>query len=426
MNKKIHCLLGLFVCGGILALGMKMSPGQLMAMEQEQSANNESINETTESADSKVVFSIESSDMAVEVSEEPNYSETISSTIDSTTDSEIEETNPSTSEVSASTTPSESSIKEQTTDSSTLTGQIIVNEQQAQQTQNPKAAEPSEDLAEYLPGVAETTEVEENYQFSVVKNQSTGEFIESISSFAQEIAWENELYASVMISQAILETGSGSSSLSSPPNYNLFGVKGSYEGKSVSFSTQEDNGSGSLYTITASFRKYPSYKESLEDYAKLLKNGIDGNKNFYDKTWKPNTESYKDVTTFLTGRYATDTKYGSKLNALIEAYDLTQYDAKPGTKKQASTVEDSSTTEQSTTVKKSKSTYKSKSNSENNDNEEEAAASADKSTYIIKSWIEKNISVFNQPVKEILGTQNISSPIMNEESSSTDKETNNE
>jgi len=46
----------------------------------------------------------------------------------------------------------------------------------------------------------------------------------------------------------------------------------------------------------------------------------------YEGTWKSQTSSYTDATSYLTGRYATDPDYGQKLNALIEAYNLTQFD----------------------------------------------------------------------------------------------------
>ena len=54
-----------------------------------------------------------------------------------------------------------------------------------------------------------------------------------------------------MIAQAILESGSGESQLAKEPYYNLFGVKGSFQGNSVSFSTQEADQRGQLYTISA-------------------------------------------------------------------------------------------------------------------------------------------------------------------------------
>ena len=159
-----------------------------------------------------------------------------------------------------------------------------------------------------------------------VKNQSTQEFIDKISESASEIGAEQDLYASVMIAQAILESGSGNSSLSSEPNYNLFGIKGTFESDSVAMLTLEDDGSGNYYQITGQFRKYPSYKESLEDYAKLLKGGTSFNETFYAGTWKSKTTSFHEATQFLTGKYATDTRYAEKLDQLIETYDLTQYD----------------------------------------------------------------------------------------------------
>ena len=171
--------------------------------------------------------------------------------------------------------------------------------------------------------------VEENYQFSVAKNQTTEEFIQTIGADAQQIAWNEGLYASVMIAQAILETGSGNSQLARPPHHNLFGIKGSYQGKNVSFNTQEDKGNGQLYTIQSAFRQYPSYKESLEDYAALLKKGLSGNPGFYQATWKTNAATYYEATKALTGKYATDTSYNKKLNALIETYELTKFDGEP-------------------------------------------------------------------------------------------------
>ncbi|MFV0559435.1 MAG: glucosaminidase domain-containing protein [Enterococcus sp.] len=169
--------------------------------------------------------------------------------------------------------------------------------------------------------------------FNFSQNQTTDEFLEKVADEAQEIGQEEGIYASVMIAQAILESGSGNSSLASEPNYNLFGIKGAFEGKSVSFNTLEQDDSGQSYQIRANFRKYPSYKESLEDYAKLIKNGISGNKDFYKATWKSETDSYEDATAYLQGRYATDKQYAKKLNAIIEAYDLDQYDEAKEVKK---------------------------------------------------------------------------------------------
>lgn len=173
--------------------------------------------------------------------------------------------------------------------------------------------------------------------FHFSQNQTTDQFFKKIADDAQEIGQKEGIYASVMMAQAILESGSGNSLLSSEPNHNLFGIKGSYKGSSVTFNTLEQDSSGQSYQIRAQFRKYPSYKESLEDYADLIKNGLTGNPDFYKPTWKSETKDYKEATKYLEGRYATDRQYSQKLNAIIEAYDLTKYDEP---KKEAATTEE--------------------------------------------------------------------------------------
>ncbi|HGF7639594.1 TPA: glucosaminidase domain-containing protein [Enterococcus faecium] len=176
--------------------------------------------------------------------------------------------------------------------------------------------------------------------FHFSQNQTTDQFLKKIADDAQEIGQKEGIYASVMMAQAILESGSGNSLLSSEPNHNLFGIKGSYKESSVTFNTLEQDSSGQSYQIRAQFRKYPSYKESLEDYADLIKNGLTGNPDFYKPTWKSETKDYKEATKYLEGRYATDRQYSQKLNAIIEAYDLTKYDEP---KKEATTTEEANT-----------------------------------------------------------------------------------
>lgn len=168
--------------------------------------------------------------------------------------------------------------------------------------------------------VTTSTDLLPGTPIKVTSTMSGEEFIKSIGDFAAEVAAKNDLYASVMIAQACLETGFGSSSLSQDPYFNFFGIKGAYKGQSVNMDTKEDSASG-MYTINDSFRKYPSPKESFEDYAELMQKDL-----YRDGVLKSKTNSYQDVTNFLTGKYATDRQYAEKLNAIIEAYDLTKYD----------------------------------------------------------------------------------------------------
>lgn len=163
--------------------------------------------------------------------------------------------------------------------------------------------------------------------FSVVEASTAAtQFLRNIIPAAQNVARGKDIYTSVMIAQAALESGWGTSALSKAPNHNLFGVKGSYNGQSVNMQTLEDSGGQNYYSIQADFRKYPSYQESLEDYADKIVNGISGAPLFYSGAWKSKTNSYQDATAYLTGRYATDTAYGSKLNRIIEQFGLTKYD----------------------------------------------------------------------------------------------------
>lgn len=151
-------------------------------------------------------------------------------------------------------------------------------------------------------------------------------FINSISDSAAYVAEVNDLYASVMIAQALLESSFGDSTLASAPNYNLFGVKGSYNGQSVYLPTAEYI-DGQWKTITEPFRSYSSYAESFQDHANVLRTTISTTGNYYySGSWKSNTTSYTDATAALAGRYATDPNYAHKLNWLIENYGLTAYD----------------------------------------------------------------------------------------------------
>ncbi|WEV45775.1 glucosaminidase domain-containing protein [Streptococcaceae bacterium ESL0687] len=163
--------------------------------------------------------------------------------------------------------------------------------------------------------------------------QATKDFIESIGDSARDLGQKYDVFASVMIAQAILESGSGSSGLSRVPYNNLFGIKGGSGVASVVFATQEDAGNGQLYSIQAPFRVYSSSAQSLEDYVTLIRNGISGNSSIYKGVWRSEAKNYLQATDYLTGRYATDTQYSNKLNSIIAAYNLTRFDepkADPG------------------------------------------------------------------------------------------------
>ncbi|EAD6146573.1 1,4-beta-N-acetylmuramoylhydrolase [Listeria monocytogenes] len=235
-----------------------------------------------------------------------------------------------TKEASATATP-ESTAKQTVGPQQTETKEQTKTPEEKQAATNQVEKAPAEPATVSNPDNATSSSTPATYnllQKSALRSGATVQsFIQTIQASSSQIAAENDLYASVMIAQAILESAYGTSELGSAPNYNLFGIKGAYNGQSYTKQTLEDDGKGNYYTITAKFRKYPSYHQSLEDYVQVIRKGPSWNPNYYSKVWKSNTTSYKDATKALTGTYATDTAYATKLNDLISRYNLTQYDS---------------------------------------------------------------------------------------------------
>lgn len=166
-------------------------------------------------------------------------------------------------------------------------------------------------------------------QYKIINKETktfntTAEFIAYLAPSAMKAAKENNIYASVILAQAIHESTHGKSGLAVSAN-NLFGIKGTYNGNSINMWTWEVL-NGKNVTVLAAFRLYPSYYESLLDNADKIRNGVSWDKSYYKGAWVENTASHMDATEWLTGRYATDPAYASKLNNTIKTYNLTQYD----------------------------------------------------------------------------------------------------
>lgn len=232
------------------------------------------------------------------------------------------------SESSASSEPEEKPTVKEKSHQPQKDNEIKVQKQQRAQLVKPEGSDTQAPVVENYQSETgfEAPIAEESPSTNILRDLDTAEFILLIGEQARTIAQKQDLYASVMIAQAILESGSGSSVLATAPNFNLFGIKGSCLGRSISLNTQEDDGTGNLYTIQASFKKYASYQESLEDYAQLMHTGLTSDKEYYSGVWKSKAPIYEEATSFLQGRYATDIHYAQKLDQLIRTYDLTQYD----------------------------------------------------------------------------------------------------
>ncbi|WP_156060392.1 phage tail protein [Bacillus altitudinis] len=148
---------------------------------------------------------------------------------------------------------------------------------------------------------------------------AAADFIKKLAPGAQKVYKKYNVLASLVIAQGCLESGFGASDLSKQA-YNLFGVKGTYNGKYVLMWTKEQDKHGNETRVQARFRKYPSYAESLADlgslYTRLSRyKDVVGEKDYQ-----------KATAAVAKGGYATDINYATKLNSIIFTYKLTQYD----------------------------------------------------------------------------------------------------
>ena len=149
---------------------------------------------------------------------------------------------------------------------------------------------------------------------------------EFIPTIAPLVVAENKkrgypLFSSVVIAQAICESGWGQSKIMMKANA-IFGIKAtsSWKGKVYNTNTQECY-DGSTYTnITACFRAYNSLAESISDYFDLItKLGR------YRKACT-STTPLECITAIKNGGYATSPTYINTIMSIINSNDLTKYD----------------------------------------------------------------------------------------------------
>ncbi len=161
---------------------------------------------------------------------------------------------------------------------------------------------------------------------------SEKKFIRVVGKLARADMKKTGILASVTIAQAILESNYGKSLLGLEAN-NLFGMKASlsgntwksdWDGETYKKKTLEYI-NGRYITITADFRAYSSYAESIRDHSNYLRYAMNGTTLRY-KGVKNNKSYVKTIQIIRNGGYATDPNYVSKICSLIKKYNLTKYD----------------------------------------------------------------------------------------------------
>ena len=146
-------------------------------------------------------------------------------------------------------------------------------------------------------------------------------FIERVGALAAADMQKSGVLASLTIAQAILESGWGKSGLTVKANA-LFGIKAgtSWKGRVYSAKTQECYDGVNFTTVTALFRAYGSWEESVADHSALLTGAARYKAVIGERDYKTACRAIK------AAGYATDPQYADKLIRLIESYGLTAYD----------------------------------------------------------------------------------------------------
>ena len=143
-------------------------------------------------------------------------------------------------------------------------------------------------------------------------------FFETIKPMVIDDMKRSGILASLTAAQAYKESGSGNSMLSAKDN-NIFGMKGNYNGQSVTYNTKEFV-NGKYITVKAVFRKYPSWAESIRDHSDLFLRLARYKNLIGERDYKRACEKVQ------ADGYATAPDYAKGLIQVIEQFKLYEWD----------------------------------------------------------------------------------------------------
>lgn len=161
------------------------------------------------------------------------------------------------------------------------------------------------------------------------------QFIEEVGAAATEVMVQTGLLASITVAQALLEGGDGKGGFSTLATEakNIFGIKGTGTAGSYSAKTREVL-NGVSQTVTASFRKYHTWAESIADRTDLLLNAKRSDGSFRYRHLVGVTDPVTAARLIYKAGYATDAPaevdgdpaYDEKLVSIIRSNNLTRFD----------------------------------------------------------------------------------------------------
>lgn len=141
------------------------------------------------------------------------------------------------------------------------------------------------------------------------------EYISKYKDIAKNNMSKYGIPSSIILGQGILESGAGTGPLSMQAN-NHFGIKCHKEWTGPSVKYDDDS-------AQECFRKYNQPNDSYTDHSIFLTG-----RPWYQPLFKLKKDDYKEWAKGLkTAGYASDPKYPEKLIAIIERYQLNQYDS---------------------------------------------------------------------------------------------------
>lgn len=167
------------------------------------------------------------------------------------------------------------------------------------------------------------------------RSGSVEKFIDEFGPGMAKLADQHNMYASIMIGQAILESGGGE--FTAGTKYNFFGIKCTDRirqkwGCGSVVTTTEEDSNGNKYQIQASFAEAPG---GDPDQAGMLYIDFFVNQAaFKDAAWGMTKTRHPNYMSALVSlirdvKYATDSSYVSSVSGLIKTYDLTRFDTPP-------------------------------------------------------------------------------------------------
>lgn len=164
---------------------------------------------------------------------------------------------------------------------------------------------PEEDLSD-LSALYPAWSYEGDTSFAMIhytEDLTTAKFIAAVGEQARQVAQDHDLYASVMIAQAVIESESGTAPQAETPNNNLFNIKGSADG---------------------AYRTYDTMMDSLEDHAQQL-TGEDAVRS--GAPTKANAVTWEQAVQLIGTVRSLDEGYIARIKQLVADYDLVRYDA---------------------------------------------------------------------------------------------------